>query len=130
MTSEQASPRSHLPLTSAAEVHPTTPYPSSPTIREGRGSPDGSPRERTTEELIAFGGIADPVSAGRRVSDRIQGQPDADDLQVARAKRAAMLRHVKATTGAPFDKSCSILHFTENEIVDKENDLGISLGSN
>ena len=82
------------------------------------------------EELIAFGRIADPVLAGRRVSNRIQGQPDADDLQLVRAKRAAMLRHVKATTGASFDKSCSILHFTENEIVDKANDLGISLGSN
>ena len=29
-----------------------------------------------------------------------------------------------------FDKSCSILYFSENEIVDKANDLGISLGSN
>ena len=41
-----------------------------------------------------------------------------------------MLRHAKATTGTSFDKSCSILHFTENEIADKPNNLGISLGSN
>ena len=128
--SEQASPRSSSPLTLAAEVHSTTPYPPSPTIREGRGSPDRTPRERTMEELIAFGGIADPVSAGRRVSNRIQGQPDADDLQLARAKRAAMLRHAETTAGTSFDISCSILHFSENEIVDKANDLGISLGSN
>ena len=32
--------------------------------------------------------------------------------------------------GSSFDISCSILHFSENEIVDKANDLGISLGSN
>ena len=41
-----------------------------------------------------------------------------------------MLRHVEATTSASFDKSCSILHFLEYDIVDKANDLGISLGSN
>ena len=70
------------------------------------------------------------MTAGRRVSNRIQGQPDADDLQLARAKRAAMLRHAETTAGTSFDKSCSILHFSENEIVDKANDLGISLGSN
>lgn len=48
----------------------------------------------TAEELIAFGGITDLVTAGRHVSSQIQGQPDADDLQLARAKRAAMLRDV------------------------------------
>ena len=41
-----------------------------------------------------------------------------------------MLRHAETTAGTSFDKSCSILHFSENEIVDKANDLGISLGSN
>ena len=41
-----------------------------------------------------------------------------------------MLRDVEATTGMSFDKSCSIMHFTEHEIIDKANDLGITLGSN
>jgi hypothetical protein len=72
----------------------------------------------------------DLVTAGRRVSNRIQGQPDADDLQLGRAMRAAKLRDVEATTGMSLDKSCSILHFTDHEIIDKANDLGISLGSN
>ena len=44
--------------------------------------------------------------------------------------RVAKLRDVEATTGMSFDKSCSILHFSDHEIIDKENDLGISLGSN
>ena len=92
MISEQASPWYSSPLPLAAEVHSTTPYPPSPTIREGRGSPDRTLCEWTTEELIAFGGIADPVSAGRRVSNRIQGQPDADDLQLARVPCFVMPR--------------------------------------
>ena len=129
-TSEQVALRSSSPYPPSAGILSSMPFPSSPTIREGRGSPDRTPRERTTEELIAFGGIADPVSAGRRVSNRIQGQPDADDLQLARAKRAAMLRHAETTAGTSFDISCSILHFSEKLLVDKANDLGISLGSN
>lgn len=75
------------------------PYPSSPTLGEGCGSRVHKPRERTAEELIAFGGIADPVTAGMHVSNRIQGQSDADDLQLARARRASMFRDVEATTG-------------------------------
>uniref|UniRef100_A0A8R7QNC9 Uncharacterized protein n=1 Tax=Triticum urartu TaxID=4572 RepID=A0A8R7QNC9_TRIUA len=75
------------------------PYPPSPTLGEGCASRDHTPRERTVDELITFGRIVDPVTAGRRVSNRIQGQPDADDMQLARAKRAAMLRHAEATTG-------------------------------
>ena len=41
-----------------------------------------------------------------------------------------MLRDVEATTGMSFDRSCSIMHFSEHEIVDKANNLGINLGSN
>ena len=127
---EQAAPLSSFPSSPTPAVHSTTPLPPSPTIPEGRGSPDRTPRERTTEELIAFGGITDPVTAGRHVSNQIQGQPYADDFQLARAKRAAMLRHAETTAGTSFDISCSILHFSEKELVDKANDLGISLGSN
>ena len=127
---EQVAPRSVSPTISAGVAHEATPIPSSPTTRDGRLCGEHSPRERTTEELISFGGILDPVASGRRVSNRIQEQPDADDLQLARAKRAAMLRDVEATTGMSFDKSCSIMHFTEHEIIDKANDLGVTLGSN
>ena len=41
-----------------------------------------------------------------------------------------MLRDVEATTGMSFDKSCSIMHFTEHEIIDMANDLVVTLGSN
>ncbi|XP_073360247.1 uncharacterized protein [Aegilops tauschii subsp. strangulata] len=41
----------------------------------------------------------DPVTASRHVSNRIQEQPNADDLQLGRAMRAAKLRDVEASTG-------------------------------
>ncbi|XP_044347612.1 protein FAR1-RELATED SEQUENCE 5 [Triticum aestivum] len=51
------------------------------------------------EEVIAFGGIQDPVSKGRRMSGRLQSQPDVDDIQQRCAMRAAKLRDVEVTTG-------------------------------
>ena len=126
---EQVAPRSVSPTILAGVAHEAAPIPSSPATRDGRLCGEHSPRERTTEELISFSGIPGPVASGRRVSNRIQEQPDADDLQLARAKRAAMLRDVEATTGMSFDKSCSIMHFFEHEIMDKANNLGITLGS-
>lgn len=84
----------------------------------------------TMEEVIAYGGIVDPTSGDRRVSHRIQAQPDADDLQLGRAMRAAKLRDIEATTGMSVNTSCSILHFSEHDIIDKAGNLGISLGSN
>ena len=71
------------------------------------------------EEIIAFGGIMDPVTAGRRVINRIQDQPDADDLQIGCAMRAAKLRDVEATACTSFNKSSSIMHFSANEIINK-----------
>ena len=50
--------------------------------------------ERTLEEVIAFGGIQDPASGDRCDSHRIQDQPDADDLQLGRARRVAKLRDI------------------------------------
>ena len=41
-----------------------------------------------------------------------------------------MLRDVEATTSMSFDKRCSIMHFTEHEIIDMANDFGVTLGSN
>ena len=79
-TVEQVAPRSPSPTTSAGDTRSTAPYPSPPATREGPRSGEHTPRERTTEELIAFGGITDPVTVGRCVSNRIQGQPGADDL--------------------------------------------------
>ena len=58
-----------------------------------------SPSRASREEVIAFGGIPDPVSQGRRVSGRLQEQPDIDDMQLRCALRAAKLRDVETSTG-------------------------------
>ena len=84
-----------------------------------------SPAGVAREDVIAFGGIPD-----RRFSHRIQGQPDVDDIQMGRAMRAAKLRDIEVQTGMSVNTSCSILHFSEHDIIDKDNNLGISLGSN
>ena len=89
-----------------------------------------SPAGVTLEDVIAFGGIRDPLSSGKRFSHRIQDQPDADDIQMGRAMRAAKLRDIEVHTGMSVNTSCSILHFSEHDIIDKANNLGISLGSN
>ena len=71
------------------------------------------------DDVIAFGGIPDPMSGDRRFSHRIQAQPDADDIQMGRAMRAAKLRDIEANTGMSVNTECSILHFSPNEIIDK-----------
>ena len=82
------------------------------------------------EEVIAFEGIHDQMSEGRRVSDRLQTMPDVDDIQQRCAMRAAKLRDVEVTTGMSVNTSNSILHFSNDEIVENANQLGVSLGSN
>ena len=69
------------------------------------------------EEVIAYGGIPDPVSQGRRVSSRLQEQPDVDDMQLRCAMRAAKLHDIEVTTGMSVIMSNSILHFSNDEIV-------------
>ena len=58
-----------------------------------------SPGNFTREEVIQFGGIPDQASEGRRVSCRLQGHPEVDDMQQRCAVRAAKLRDVQVTTG-------------------------------
>ncbi|XP_037405683.1 uncharacterized protein LOC119268209 [Triticum dicoccoides] len=53
----------------------------------------------TREEVIAFDGIPDPVSEGRRISSRLQEHPDVDDMQLRCALRAAKLHDIEVTTG-------------------------------
>ena len=88
-----------------------------------------SPSRASREEVIAFGGIPDPVSQGRWISGRLQEQPDVD-MQLRCAMRAAKLRDVEISTGMSVNKSNSILHFINDEIVHNTNQLGVSLGSN
>ncbi|XP_073355500.1 uncharacterized protein [Aegilops tauschii subsp. strangulata] len=97
----------------------------------GSGAAGGrTPSVISREEVIAFGGIQDPMSVGRRVSDRLQAHPDVDDIQQRCAMRAAKLRDVEVITGMSVNISNSILHFSNDEILDNANQLGVSLGSN
>ena len=61
-------------------------------------------------EAAAFGGIPGPSSVGRS-SARIQAQPNADDLQMARAMRAAKLHDAETSSGLNFNKKYSVLSF-------------------
>ena len=88
-----------------------------------------SPTATSRDEVIAFGGIPDPVSVGRRVSGRLQEHSDVDDMQLRCALRAAKLRDVETTTGMSVNKSNSIMHFTNEEIVHNANQIGVSLGN-
>ncbi|XP_037450684.1 metal transporter NRAT1-like [Triticum dicoccoides] len=51
-----------------------------------------SPGNFTQEEVIQFGGIPDQAAEGRRLSCRLQGRPEVDDMQQRCAVRAAKLR--------------------------------------
>ena len=90
----------------------------------------GHSSRASREEVIAFSGIPDPVSEGRRLSSRLQDHPEVDDIQQRCAMRAAKLRDVEVTTGMSVNTSNSILHFSNDEIINNANKLGISLGSN
>jgi hypothetical protein len=70
-----------------------------------------TPNRATREEVIAFGGIPDPVSEGRRMSCRLQDHPEVDDMQKRCAMRTAKLRDIEVTTGMSVNTSNSILHF-------------------
>lgn len=85
--------------------------------RAGGLTPSGPMRD----EIVAFGGIPDPMSEGRRISSRLQDQPDVDDLQLGRAMRAAKLRDIEVTTGMSVNTSNSILHFSEDDIMNNAN---------
>ena len=51
-------------------------------------------------------------------------------MQLRCTTQAAKLRDVEVTTGMSVNKSNSILHFSNDEIVHNANQLGVSLGSN
>lgn len=81
-------------------------------------------------EVVEFGGIPDPATGARRSSARLQAQPDVDELQMGHAMRTAKIRDIETSTGMSIDTSCSILHFSEDDIILNANELGVSLGSN
>ncbi|SPT17084.1 unnamed protein product [Triticum aestivum] len=89
------SPRSPVPV----PADPGAPLGDLAWPRVGGGVGGLVPHGATWEEVIAFGGIPDPVSEGRRMSSRLQDQQDVDDMQLRCAKRAAKLRDIEITTG-------------------------------
>ena len=52
---------------------------------------EGSMPGVTREEVVAFGGIPDPIAEGRRMSARILDIPEVDDMQQRCTMRAAKL---------------------------------------
>ncbi|XP_044437383.1 mucin-1-like [Triticum aestivum] len=104
---------------SSSAVRRSEPLPSVPVamglglghLSEGHGSPLPPPpvslvdpswvsaRGVTREEVVAFGGIPDPASTGRRMSARIQELPEVDDMQQRCAMRAAKLHDAAISTG-------------------------------
>ena len=110
-------------------------------LSEGLGSPQPPPpvtsvdplrdsaRGFTRKEVVAFGGIPDPVSTGRRMSARIHELPEVDDMQQRCAMRAAKLQEAASSSGMSVNISNSLLHFSNEEIINNANQLGVSLGA-
>lgn len=88
------------------------------------------PIEISVDEVITFGGVPDPMGPDRRSSNRVQSQPDVDDLQIGRAMRAARMKDVKNSTGMSINTEHSILHFSPQDIIDNATSVGVILGSN
>ena len=88
-----------------------------------------NPTMISREEVIAFGGIPDPMSEGRRVCARLQTQPAVDDIQQRCAMRVAKLQDAAISTGISVNISNSLLHFSNEEIINNANQLGVSLGA-
>ena len=74
--------------------------------REGGAGRWPPPLGVTRDDIIAFGGIPNPVSDGRQMSCRLQDQPDVDDMQLRCAMRAAKLRDIEVTTGPLHSSVC------------------------
>ncbi|XP_048566519.1 uncharacterized protein LOC125546320 isoform X2 [Triticum urartu] len=83
----------------------------------------------TREEVVAFGGIPDPIAEGRRMSARILDIPEVDDMQQRCAMRAAKLQEAALSSGMSVNLSNSLLHFSNEEIINNANQLGVSLGA-
>jgi hypothetical protein len=83
----------------------------------------------TRAEVIAFGGIAENAIAGLRSSGRLQAQANADATQLERAMMIAQRRDELQGQGTSLPKKFSLLAFSDDEIIDKADSLGVSFGS-
>ncbi|KAE8767249.1 hypothetical protein D1007_61437 [Hordeum vulgare] len=116
------------PLHSAA-VEESVPVASLATEKPSGGGTEQGLAQFSVDEGIAFGGIRNPMTPERRSSQRIQTQPDADDLHLGRAMHAAKMRNAEISTGMSISKDHSILHFAPHEIIDNAASVGVSLGN-
>ena len=98
-------------------VHPGGMCNSGLMAKEGRPS---------REEMLAFGGLPDSEA---RSSARLRAQPNADIPLLERAVELACKRNLEIPKGTP-NKHLSILSFSDAEIKNRADRLGISLGKN
>ena len=80
------------------------------------------------QEIIAYGGIQQPVVSGIRSSERIHAQPNADATQVERAM--AMACCYDSPSGTKQCPRVSLLDLSDLDIVKRANRLGVSLVKN
>ena len=83
----------------------------------------------TRKEVVAFGGIPDPIAEGRRMSARILDIHEVDDMQQRCAMRATKLQEAAISSGMSVNLSNSLLHFSNEDIINNANQLGVSLGA-
>ncbi|KAK1626125.1 hypothetical protein QYE76_000440 [Lolium multiflorum] len=118
---------------SHAETPTSTVSPLRPTVAHQRDSLKDQDAAHTIkptlEQLVAFGGIAEPSSNGVRTSGRIRAQPNADMPQLERAVHLAQRRNEHLLTGTSNTANPSIIHMSSDQIVSRANKLGISLGN-
>ena len=114
-TTASSSPTLSAPADGAGggrgQAAPVIPSPFAPVAADpGVGHPSvglGSPQPPllvsapgfTREEVVAFGGIPDPVSTGRRMCARIHELPEVDDMQQRCAMRATKLQETASSSG-------------------------------
>ena len=85
-----------------------------------------TPTAISREEVIAFGGIQDPMSEGRRVSGRLQAQPDVDDIQQRCAMRAAKLRDINQL-GVSLGSNVTEISNSVNDLLDLEAERALEM---
>jgi hypothetical protein len=84
--------------------------------------------EKTLENIIAFGGIADCSQMGLRSSERLKAQPMADATQMERAMLLAQRRDEPVCSGTAPTNPYSVLNFSDDDILSRAADMGVSLG--
>lgn len=82
----------------------------------------------TEEEILAFGGMKEVSRTEARSSDRLRAKPNADLPQLERAMELAQNKDAMLEKGTPIKSKLSILSFSDTEIKNRADRLGISLG--